>query len=98
MKYVSEITGEIYNTPEEVEKAEKLYQEKQKKEDEKKAQRKERAEEVQEAFKEVEKAREKANDLLADFINDYGSFHMSIDEPNYKKRLDIKRYGTSLFF
>lgn len=81
MKYYSEITKTMFNTVEELQKAEaaviKREKEKADAEKAKAAQRATRAKEVEKAFKDAEAARRKAAKLLQDFTKDYGYFHMS---------------------
>jgi hypothetical protein len=85
MKYFSEITEKVYDTPEELETAEKEVLDEQKAQEEKLAKRAERAKEVEEAFAEAANAQQYANDLLEAFLADYGSFHTTIREPQRKK-------------
>lgn len=71
MKFYSEKTKKIYDTEEELNKAELAV-------DKKKVARETRAKEVEKAIKEAEAASEKAHKLLADFCKDYGAYHTSI--------------------
>lgn len=95
MKYYSEITKTMFNTVEELQKAEaaviKREKEKAEAEKAKTAQRATRAKEVEKAFKDAEIARKKAAKLLQDFTKDYGYFHMS-----YSGNNDIKNEENSL--
>ena len=86
MKFYSEITKQVYNTPEEVEKAEimvKQAEEKErirkeqeaKKQEELTRQRKSRAAAVEEARKKMAEAQAKYREELESFIKDYGSYH-----------------------
>ena len=81
MKYYSEITKKLYDTEEEIKKAEenlkKMEAIKEAQEKKKKAERATRAKEVEDAFKAATEAKNKANKLLSDFAKDYGYFHMS---------------------
>lgn len=90
MKYYSELTKKVYDSPEDVEKAEvvlKEEQEKAKKVAEEAKAKKEaliaekqtRAKEVEDAYKEIIKANKKYEELKNKFIRDYGHFWM-----NYK--------------
>lgn len=71
MKYYSDVTKKIYNTEDDLNKAEKAVSEKE-------TSRKEDAEKVKAAFDELAKAREKADNLLDEFLKKYGSFHTTI--------------------
>lgn len=81
MKYYSELTKKVYDTPELLEEAEKVVLEANKEKEKKLAERAERAKAVENAFVEVKAARKKADDLLSEFCRDYGSFHTTIKEP-----------------
>lgn len=76
MKYYSELTKTLYNTPEDLKKAEDTIKERQQKELQLKADRAKRAKEVTDAY-------EKYCELKDKFIADYGSFHMT-----YSKKKD----------
>ena len=86
MKYISDVTGKVYETVEALEKDEaKVTAEKEAKEKalaEKKAQRESRAKEVETAIKEALDAQEHATNLLQSFCKDYGTFHTSIKNAN----------------
>lgn len=86
MKYYSEKLNKIFDTSEEVEKAEKEHEEKVKKEEaDKKAlteKRAARAKEVENAFNELLKAKEKYHNLRDEFVKDYKSFHMTFKSVN----------------
>lgn len=83
MKYVSEITGKVYNTEDECLKAEKDFAEaKAKAEAEEKAKtaaRSKRAKEVEAAYNAAVEASKAYKELLVKFVEDYGSFHMTYD-------------------
>lgn len=81
MKYYSEVTKKVYDTPELLEEAEKVVLEANKEKERKLAERAERAKAVENAFAEAQEARKKADDLLSEFCKDYGSFHTTIKEP-----------------
>lgn len=78
MRYLSDKTGKIYNSVEELEKAEKELEVKQKEEDALKAKRAERAKEVEDAFKSASDAEKHAEKVLSDFCKDYGAYHTSL--------------------
>lgn len=81
MKYYSELTKEVYDTPELLEEAEKVVLEANKEKERKLTERAERAKAVEKAFAEAREARKKADELLSEFCKDYGSFHTTIKEP-----------------
>ena len=82
MKYISDVTGKVYETVEALEKDEEaVITEREAKEKalaEKKAQRESRAKEVETAIKEALDAQDVANKKLQAFCKDYGAFHTSI--------------------
>ena len=71
MKYYSEVTKKIYDTTDELEKAEKAITDKA-------AARKKDAAEVENAYTEMVKARENYNKVLADFCSKHGAYHKTI--------------------
>lgn len=77
MKFYSELTKKLYDTQEELTKAE-VAMTKQK------ADRAERAKEVTEAIKEATEATKKAEKLLRAFVKDYGSFKTTIKDEDVK--------------
>lgn len=85
MKYYSELTKKVYDTPELLEEAEKVVLEANKEKEKKLAERAERAKAVENAFAEAQAARKKADDLLSEFCRDYGSFHTTIKSSSVDK-------------
>lgn len=83
MKYISDVTGKVYETVDALEQEEKKVlaerEEKEKALAEKKANREARAKEVDEALKAAVEAQKVANEKLAAFCKDYGPFHTSIE-------------------
>lgn len=86
MKYYSDVTKKLYDTAEELNKAEtavvKAEQERkaalEKKQAEQaklKEQRAARAQEVTEAIRVRDEAQKKVNELVNNFVKDYGSYH-----------------------
>lgn len=75
MKFYSELTKKLYDTQEDLQKAEIAITKS-------KADRAERAKEVEKALKEATEASKKANKLLQDFVKDYGSFKTTIKDEN----------------
>ena len=96
MKYFSEITKKVYNTPEELEIAEKEVLDEQKAQEEKSAKRAERAKEVEEAYAKAADVKEQADKLLNEFLKDYGSFHTTLKKPI--KRINIFDDWFNSFF
>ena len=88
MKYYSEITEKVYDTPEELETAEKEVLDEQKAQEEKLAKRAERAKEVEEAYALAADVKEQADKLLNEFLKDYGSFHTTVRNP-IKKPISV---------
>lgn len=81
MKYYSEVTNKVYDTPEELEVAEKEVLEAEAQKKERIAKRTERAREVENAYAKAAEAQREANKILEKFLKDYGSFHTTIKEP-----------------
>lgn len=83
MKIISEKTGKTYKTVEECLSEEKKFDEAIQAEKVKKEKlaenRKSRAKEVEDAYKARLEADKLYREKLNDFVNDYGSFHMTID-------------------
>lgn len=75
MKFYSELTKKLYDTQEDLQKAEIEVTKS-------KADRAERAKEVEKALKEANEASKKANKLLQEFVKDYGSFKTTIKDEN----------------
>lgn len=71
MKYYSDLTRKVYDTTEELEKAEKALTEK-------KNAREARAKEVEDAMEAAREANDHAKEVLAQFCKDYGSYHKTI--------------------
>lgn len=88
MKYYSETLNRLFDSEEELNKAElkvkveeqkkkELAAQKEKAEAAKKAERTKRAKEVEDAIKAAREAQNKVSQLLTDFTKDYGYFHTS---------------------
>lgn len=97
MKYYSQVTKHLYNSTEELVKAEREVELKrvaaEQAEKAKKAQRAARAKEVEDALKAANEAQVKAAQVLKDFTKDYGYFHMSYSSDNE----DAKEDNTDFF-
>ena len=82
MKFYSDVTKKLYETQEDLIKAEKEIKDKE-------SNRAKRAKEVETAISAAEAAQKKANKLLNDFLKDYGSFHATIKTPKEESYTDI---------
>lgn len=109
MKYLSEITKKVYETPEECAAAEKAWEERQAKlkaEREAAAQeRKERAAEVEAAYKKAEESERIAHidrqnylKLRNKFVDDFGSFHMTVQKQTPVPMHEIDEINNLLRF
>lgn len=89
MQYYSNITKQLYDTPEECEKAEakvvKAREDKKLAEQKKSEERKVRAKAIEDAYQEFTDAQKIASEkrkayqkLLDEFVKDYGSYHATI--------------------
>lgn len=75
MKYYSDKTKKLYETVEDLNKAEKAYDEAHALEIKKAGIKKEKADEIREARKVMIDAQNKYNELVNKFIKEYGSYH-----------------------
>lgn len=84
MKYYSEDLKRLFDSEDELTKAEAEAKEvalaKETKEKQLREKRASRAKEVEEALKAARDAEKKVNKLMNDFVNDYGSFHTTIKD------------------
>lgn len=91
MLYYSKKTKKLYETVEELEAAEKAYDEERAEAEKKVAEKKDRAKAIEEAYKHAQEVRKAAAEMIKEadkkyydlrnaFIKDYGSFHMSYSE------------------
>lgn len=92
MKYYSEILKKNFDTEKACIAAEKEFAEKNAAEEaaKKKAaqERKTRAQQVEAAHNDMVQAQKRYNELLKDFLKDYGSYHMTVSEPDPLAFLD----------
>lgn len=79
MKYYSDLTKELYETEEDLKKAEIEVTKS-------KANRAQKAKEVTEAIKAATEATKKANQMLADFVKEYGSFKTTLTDKDVDAR------------
>ena len=75
MKYYSDKTKKLYETVEDLSKAEKAYDEVHAAELKKAEEKKQAAEVIRAARKAIVDAQNKYNELVNQFIKDYGSYH-----------------------
>lgn len=106
MKYYSETLNALYDTEQELIKAETKAKEEERKkleaEKAKKNARATKAKEVEQALKEANEAQAKAIKLLKEFTNEYGYFHMSYSTDDVKNKTATKNenntYNVDSFF
>lgn len=98
MKYLSEKLNKPFDTVEELEKAEKEFDEQQAEKAKLADVKKARAKEVENAFAELQKVKEEALQQIADaedkyyslrdkFAEDYGGYHITYTNDNGEKRI-----------
>ena len=81
MRYYSDVCHKLFDSQEELQKAEKALTQKNDEEAKKKAERKADADKIQAAYdKAVEDCKE-YNKLVNEFVKKYGSYHKTIDTP-----------------
>lgn len=80
MKFYSEQTKKLYDSKEELDKAESALATKKEAEFAKKAERTAAAKEVEDALKKARDAQKEADKKLANFCKKYGSFHTTVNE------------------
>lgn len=81
MKYYSTKLDRLFETVEDLQKAEKAYDDKQHELEEIKTARSEAAKKVEAAYKLAEDAKKNADTLLAEFCKKYGAYHTTITKP-----------------
>lgn len=98
MKYYSEVTKKLYDTEPQLVAAEANVIKQQAEAEEKKKARAARAKEVEDALKAVTEAQRHYTELKNKFIEDYGSFHVSLSEKTpVTKQGDINSLIDLLF-
>ena len=75
MKHYSELTKKVYESVEDLEKAEAERRKENEVKELAKQERAEAAKKVEDAFKEASEANERARKLLDEFLKKYGTFH-----------------------
>lgn len=81
MRYYSDVCHKLFESQEELEKAEKALTQKNDEETKKKAERKADADKVQAAYDKVVEDCKEYNKLVNEFVKKYGSYHKTIDTP-----------------
>lgn len=93
MKFYSEYTKRLYDSPEDCEKAESAIKDAELKKEKEKAQRvaerKAKADEVSKAYDSYVSARRAYEKVLTEFCEKYGAYHTSIDSSTLK---DLMKY------
>ena len=81
MRFYSDVCHKIFESQEELEKAEKALVQKNDEEAKKKAERKADADKVQAAYDKVIEDCKEYNKLVNEFVKKYGSYHKTINTP-----------------
>lgn len=81
MRFYSDVCHKLFESQEELEKAEKALVQKNDDEAKKKAERKADADKVQAAYDKVIEDCKEYNKLVNEFVKKYGSYHKTIDTP-----------------
>ena len=81
MRFYSDVCHKLFESQEELEKAEKALVQKNDEETKKKAERKADADKVQAAYDKVIEDCKEYNKLINEFVKKYGSYHKTINTP-----------------
>ena len=81
MRFYSDVCHKLFESQEELEKAEKALVQKNDEEAKKKAERKADADNVQAAYDKVVEDCKEYNKLVNEFVKKYGSYHKTINTP-----------------
>lgn len=81
MRFYSDVCHKLFESQEELEKAEKALVQKNDEEAKKKAERKADADKVQAAYDKVIEDCKEYNKLVNEFVKKYGSYHKTINTP-----------------
>ena len=81
MRFYSDVCHKLFESQEELEKAEKALVQKNDEEAKKKAERKADADNVQAAYDKVVEDCKEYNKLVHEFVKKYGSYHKTINTP-----------------
>lgn len=96
MKYFSEVTNKVYDTEDELKKAELEVSEEQKKKEVAKKERAAAAKDVEDAYKAVAEASRNAEKTLQKFCDKYGTFHKTFTGADADPFLDF--FNTMFWF
>ena len=89
MRYYSDVCHKLFDSQEELDKAETALANEQGEEAKKKAERKADADKIQAAYDKIVDDLEEYNDLVDDFVAKYGSYHKTISKPiHFSNMLD----------
>lgn len=81
MRYYSDVCHKLFDSQEELQKAEKALTQKNDEETKRKAERKADADKVQAAYDKVVEDCKEYNKLVNEFVKKYGSYHKTINTP-----------------
>ena len=81
MRFYSDVCNKLFESQEELEKAEKALVQKNDEEAKKKAERKADADKIQAAYDKVIEDCKEYNKLVNEFVKKYGSYHKTINTP-----------------
>lgn len=96
MRYYSDITKCIYDTKEECQKAEETKKAQALKEKEASEKRAARAKEVEAAYHAAVEASQKYEEMLNEFLNEFGSFHMTWSNPKSNTLVGARSLAKAL--
>lgn len=97
MKYYSDLTKQLYESEEELKKAEKKQNELALAKKQKDEERKNDYQKVKDAYAEAEKKYKEADKMLLEFFKKYGSIHGTADEDKFVKVKDVAERQKDLF-
>lgn len=81
MRFYSDVCHKLFDSEEELQKAEKALTAKADEEAKKKAERKEAADKIQEAYDKIHEDCKEYNKLVDEFVKKYGSYHKTVTSP-----------------
>lgn len=96
MKYYSDVTKKIYDTEEELTKAEDAVSEEEKKHELRRQERADAAKRVEDAYKKASDAYRDAGDELQKFVDKYGAYHTTIT--NFDDNDPFVRFLNEMFW
>ena len=81
MRYYSDVCHKLFDSQEELQKAEKALTQKSDEESKKKAERKEAADKIQNTYDKIVEDCKEYNTLVDEFVKKYGSYHKTVTKP-----------------